>query len=829
MLRSTLIFLLCLPFSLMAQTPADWWYFGNQSGIHFTTSGPVAEGSGQLNTQEGCATISDNSGDLLFYTDGISVWDQTHTVMPNGTGLLGNPSSTHSGIIVPRPGNATDYYVFTVDASGQSGDGLNYSRVDMNLNSGNGDVVTTEKNVSLVAQTSEKVTAIGKPGGYWVVTHEAETDKFDAVEVTSAGVNTTPVVSNTGVTTAGFGFGIKASPDGQKIAAVYFSTDSIFLYDFDASTGMVTFDKKIGSTMGSNIFYGLAFSPSNELLYMQAYSVGDVRQFDLTQVTSAAITASEVVIGQPVTGSPGAGGQLQLGPDGKLYCARRGGTWVSVINDPNTLGTACNWQDTAVILTTGATCWWGLPTFIQSFFSASFQVGDACFGDSTFFELDTIGVDSVFWNFDDPGSGSENTSDDFFPTHLYTDTGAYSVMLIAYSDTLVDTVYRNVFIYPRQTLELGPDTILCFGDTYYLDVSQPYASYRWSDSSTADTFAIWTDSTVYVTVYGVCDTLIDSISVEFDSIIFFELGPDTTFCEGNSLILDANITVTADAWWNTGDSIDSITVFQSGFYELNAINTCGPFRDTINVEVIPIVRVQLLPDDTINCFDNEIVLVRPQNDSITFMWSDSSDSKTYKVDTTELVWLMAFNECGSWQDTMNIIFNGEIQTELGEDTTICDEDSVLLVTNDSLATFIWNTGDLTDTLWSDVGLDFNYIVTVTLRDCQAIEQRRIIPDPDSCPPIDCELQISNVFTPDGDGINDQFKLISDCEVYRYNLYIYNRWGQLVFSSVNDSFGWDGFINGEKASRGVYYYVVEYQDPSDIDAGMKLYKGHLTLK
>ncbi|NCG29475.1 MAG: hypothetical protein GWP27_03280 [Bacteroidetes bacterium] len=75
MLRSTLVLLLCLPLSLTAQTPADWWYFGNQAGIHFTTTGPVAEGSGQLNTQEGCATISDNAGDLLFYTDGITVWD----------------------------------------------------------------------------------------------------------------------------------------------------------------------------------------------------------------------------------------------------------------------------------------------------------------------------------------------------------------------------------------------------------------------------------------------------------------------------------------------------------------------------------------------------------------------------------------------------------------------------------------------------------------------------------------------------------------------------------------------------------------------------------
>lgn len=75
--------------------------------------------NGQLNTLEGCATIADTTGSLLFYTDGITVWNRNHVPMPNGSGLLGNPSSTQSGIIVPYPGNTDLYYVFTVHDAGE--------------------------------------------------------------------------------------------------------------------------------------------------------------------------------------------------------------------------------------------------------------------------------------------------------------------------------------------------------------------------------------------------------------------------------------------------------------------------------------------------------------------------------------------------------------------------------------------------------------------------------------------------------------------------------------------------------------------------------------
>src|SRR5215468_10973697 len=92
--------------NVFSQGQADWWYFGQNAGVSFQTGDPVAVSDGQLNTSEGCATISNSAGNLLFYTDGITVWNRNHVPMPNGFGLMGNPSSTQSGVIVQKPGSS---------------------------------------------------------------------------------------------------------------------------------------------------------------------------------------------------------------------------------------------------------------------------------------------------------------------------------------------------------------------------------------------------------------------------------------------------------------------------------------------------------------------------------------------------------------------------------------------------------------------------------------------------------------------------------------------------------------------------------------------------
>ena len=200
-----------------AQKEAANWYFGDMAGVSFNSGSPVALLNGQLITREGCSSISDKNGNILFYTDGSKVYNKLHQVMPNGSGLLGHVSSTQSAIIVPKPNNPYVYYIFTVDQpladnvddnplndEDPPNNGLNYSQVDLRLNNGLGDIPSNEKNIHLITynpedteevkfKCSEKITAVQHGDGisFWVVTHFL--DNFYAFKISSTGVNKTPI------------------------------------------------------------------------------------------------------------------------------------------------------------------------------------------------------------------------------------------------------------------------------------------------------------------------------------------------------------------------------------------------------------------------------------------------------------------------------------------------------------------------------------------------------------------------------------------------------------------------------------------------------------
>ena len=65
------------------------WYFGWNAGISFSTAPPQSPANGSLHTEEGCSAISNSSGNILFYTDGMTAWNRYHIPMPNGMGLVG--------------------------------------------------------------------------------------------------------------------------------------------------------------------------------------------------------------------------------------------------------------------------------------------------------------------------------------------------------------------------------------------------------------------------------------------------------------------------------------------------------------------------------------------------------------------------------------------------------------------------------------------------------------------------------------------------------------------------------------------------------------------
>src|SRR6188472_1444973 len=148
----------------VAQKELNNWFFGNKAALNFGSGAPVNTAGSNLVSPAGCSSISDTQGNLLFYSDGMTVWNRNHLPMPNGSGLLGDAGATQSVLITYHPGNPNLYYIFTMDKVGGT-NGLRYTLVDMTLNGGLGGVDVTQKNIDFSLQGVEKIGAVKHRNG----------------------------------------------------------------------------------------------------------------------------------------------------------------------------------------------------------------------------------------------------------------------------------------------------------------------------------------------------------------------------------------------------------------------------------------------------------------------------------------------------------------------------------------------------------------------------------------------------------------------------------------------------------------------------------------
>ncbi len=349
--------------NLFAQKEANIWVFGNGAALDFNSGSPIPFSVDSFTSVEGCASIADSNGHLLFYTNGETVWSKNYSIMQNGNGLLGGLSSTQSCLIVPQPSHPNIYYVFTTDELENSGlYGFRYSIVNMSFNGGNGKVVL--KNQLLFSPTTEKLAATKHSNGidFWIVGHN-ETNDFYSYLLDSSGINNLPIISSVASIMGQGDSQTKFSRDGSKFA----SAGIVGIYQFDNSSGIISYTLSLGCASDC---YGVEFSPNSNLLYVSGYSSPPVLyQYNLLAGSDSDIINSKIVIDTfNVTG-----GQLQLGPDGKIYCAQsnypQGENFLSVINSPNSIGLSCDYQDSAVSLGESKVCYLGLPNFCASFFS----------------------------------------------------------------------------------------------------------------------------------------------------------------------------------------------------------------------------------------------------------------------------------------------------------------------------------------------------------------------------------------------------------------------------------------------------------------------------
>ena len=502
---------LCSTLLLQAQKEGAVWYFGQYAGLDFNRYYPSPLTDGQINTREGVASISTEEGELLFYTDGTTIWNKNHQVMMGGEGLMGNTSSTQSSIVVPKPGDALkkSYYIFTVDKVGENGlpgQGIHYTLVDMSKNFGLGEVVT--KNTLLFEPATEKITAVKHfdNESYWIIGHALNSNTFKVYLLNRTSVIPQPdqhiglshdVNLNDRNDRGAVGY-MKSSPKGDYLAVAHESRKLFELFQFDNRLGTISNPVTLYAgtpaepRRGLYGAYGLEFSPTSNYFYGSTRQGGGViYRWDLTAGNETSIQNSIEILQEKLPNFTLCGA-MQMAFNGKIYVTFSGESYLGVINAPTQ--EECNYQQYGTNLLdnetgSGGRAYFGLPTFLPDFFQdARFYFENTCQYDKTIFYLSTIALLEVppKWNiYDSVGTQFIGSVEVDLATwtgqYTFTEAGTYIVELEIKKDGEIQKQKRELTIHPIPNTNFGDTTIMCGDHEAILDAGYG-AFYEWRDN-----------------------------------------------------------------------------------------------------------------------------------------------------------------------------------------------------------------------------------------------------------------------------------------------------------------------------------------------------------
>lgn len=668
MKKTVLTFLFWFVFISSFSQRGNNWQFGFNAGIDFSSGIPVPTNYSQMTQLEGSSSICDMNGQLMFYSDGTKVWNRQNIVMPNGTGLSGNYSSTQSSMIVPFPADLKRYYIFTVDFIGGAS-GLCYSIVNMDLDGGMGDIEI--KNIQLVTPTIEKITSVNHCNGkdVWVITHRGGSDEYYAYLVTGTGIQP-PVISHSGRTAPFGSIGyLKASPDGSRLAAAQWGI-GLDLFDFNSVTGTITNRKAVINAGGNSALpYGLEFSPNSKLLYVSSSKynpVSGIYRYDISQYNNLDAPVATIISSRTeldadsmafITNSFSA---IQLGPDGKAYMTLFAYPFMAVINNPNLPGAACNYRRNGLTLLPGTTCSYGLPDFNQSYFKSNFSFVTACQNNTVDFIYSRSGdVQSVIWDFGDPASGAGNISTLDSPQHIFSAPGVYTVKLVTFLPCRNDTFIKKVSVDPF-TVDLGADKSVCADSLFLLDPhSGSNRLYKWQDNSSNSTLSSRQAGLYWVEVSradGTCQTR-DSILITQKPNPLLNLGKDSILCEPNQLLLDAT-NPGANYRWQDNSNGSMYTVGKAGRYFVRVdMNGCIA-SDTILIETKKLPAVYMVTETGV-CpgMDIQLTPIYHNTDNASYLWNTGSTEQSIMVQTAGRYQVDVSNNCGTSSAAIQV-YNG---------------------------------------------------------------------------------------------------------------------------------------------------------------------------
>lgn len=473
---------------MYAQKEQYNWLFGYNAGLTWKTSlyvgatgvygtpsttlGPGLPGKltgSAMQTLEGCFSTSDANGNLLFYSDGITIWNKNNQVMV--TGLSGDPSSAQSGIILPYPETPGKYIAVTLGKTDSNN--LTYTVIDMSLNGGLGGAVSGFTNIFLTGQSGtlgESVYAVRHTNkeDFWIIavgSSLTNTSYLNVWKVTSAGVQANRYsvasvpVGNPTLPMGADGY-LKFTTDGLHYVWADFTKGKIIYGDFNPTTGNITSVKIRDSyplfSTGLNRLYGVEFSPSSKYLYLTQApgSINSMQQTALLVYNFEALLATNTpnsinpvkTITNPLSMDDGVTdhfGGIQLGPDGRIYITRFASTDMFVIDNPESPTAMKIYKLTNFLPGKG---YYGLPNFAAPWFRMELTPpanAESCANVSATYQVDIIpgmglsNVSRIVIDFGDGGTTTYNSplSSLYSFPYTYNKPGIYTITITAYNAT----------------------------------------------------------------------------------------------------------------------------------------------------------------------------------------------------------------------------------------------------------------------------------------------------------------------------------------------------------------------------------------------------------
>ncbi|MBC7390304.1 MAG: gliding motility-associated C-terminal domain-containing protein [Opitutaceae bacterium] len=310
----------------------------------------------------------------------------------------------------------------------------------------------------------------------------------------------------------------------------------------------------------------------------------------------------------------------------------------------------------------------------------------------------------------------------------------------------------------------------------------------------------------YTAIYSITDLLLKRASPNLKQI---NLGADTTIC-ANELSLIPTLGFKSYIW-NTGDTNRILKVNKSGTYIINANYGCGIVSDTILVKKYNYRKNQLLTEETLLKCPNENISVIAISGYSNYLWSNGQTGNELKTFVPGIHRLSALSPEGcSVKDTLEIKNIKSMEPfNLGPDTLICSLNEFELRVDVKNEGITWSNGSKERSI--DVKVPGIYSVKVSNKCYQVSDTIQVSLK-------DCSiLSIPNVFTPNNDGVNDLFRIITD-EVRQFKIKIHSRWGDVIFKEEHYKSDW----NAEGVPDGLYFYEIE-----DVEYS-KNYKGTVQI-